>query len=80
MLINSSVCDNILVNKSFLEGKVNTMVKPKSFTDFISEDGSLAEEMTLEEYENKKSAPSNSDAPLKEAYEAYKRVLETLNT
>lgn len=56
------------------------MIKPKRISDFISEDTSLTEEMTLEDYENKKSAPCNSDAPLKEAYEAYKQVLETLNT
>lgn len=56
------------------------MVKPKSYLDFIAEDESLTKKMTLEEYENNEFAPENSDETIEEAYDAYKRVMEKLNT
>ncbi|MCM1046954.1 MAG: hypothetical protein NC433_00820 [Clostridiales bacterium] len=56
------------------------MVKPKSYLDFIAEDKSLTKKMTLEEYENNEFAPENSDETIEEAYDAYKRVMEKLNT
>lgn len=55
------------------------MVKPKSYLDFIAEDESLTKKITLEEYENNKFAPENSDETIEEAYAAYKRVMKKLN-
>lgn len=72
MLIFQSI--NIL-----LEGKINAMVKPKSYLDFIAEDESLTKKITLEEFENNEFAPENSDETVEEAYAAYKRVMEKLN-
>lgn len=55
------------------------MVKPKGLGDFLAEDKSLTEKMTLQELEGGKAC-DRSDVSIEEAYDSYKRVLETLNS
>lgn len=50
----------------------------KGLQDFLTEDESLAEKMTYTDYENKKSAPDNSDRGIREVYETYRTLLEKL--
>lgn len=50
----------------------------KGLQDFLAEDRSLAEEMSYADYQDKKSAPDNSDRGIKEVYETYCALLEKL--
>lgn len=50
----------------------------KGLQDFLAEDESLAEKMTYADYQNKKSAPDNSDRGISEVYETYCTLLEKL--
>lgn len=50
----------------------------KGLQEFLAEDESLAEKMTFADYQNKKSAPGNSDRGIREVYETYRTILEKL--
>ncbi len=50
----------------------------KGLKQFLDEDTSLTEQMTHEDFENKKAAPNNSDKKLEEVYQTYCTVLENL--
>lgn len=53
-------------------------IEIKGLRDFLAEDASLAEEITFADYQNKKSAPDNSDREIREVYENYRALLEKL--
>lgn len=55
------------------------MVKPKGFHDYLKDDESLTKKMTYEEFINSQKTGFD-DSGIEEAYEAYKRVLESENT
>lgn len=55
------------------------MIKPKGLKDFLQEDRSLSTPMTYEEFNNSIQSGFD-DSGIDEAYEAYKRVLESQNS
>lgn len=50
----------------------------KGLQDYLAEDASLMEEITYEEFENKKVAPGNSDKSISEAYQVYQKYCANL--
>ena len=52
--------------------------KIKGLKEFLTEDASLTEKLTYEEFQEKKAAPGNSDDGIYEAYEAYCTALEKM--
>ena len=52
--------------------------KTKGLQDFLTEDASLTEKVTYEEFQNRKAAPNNTDDMIAEAYKAYRDALEKL--
>lgn len=53
-------------------------VKTKGLSDFLSEDKSLTDTFSYEEFCEKKAAPNNSDDILEDVYRAYRTALEKL--
>lgn len=55
------------------------MIKPKGFKDFLAEDPSLTEKITYEEFVRRQQTTTTiKDDGVKDAYNAYLKVLETL--
>ena len=55
------------------------MIKPKGLKEFLAEDKSLTTRMTYEEFTNSVQSGFD-DIGIEEAYETYKRVLESENS
>lgn len=57
------------------------MIKPKRFQDYLNDDPSLTEKITYEEFVRRQQVPSNQkDDSVEEAYNAYLKVLEELES
>lgn len=56
------------------------MIKPKGLQDFLTEDPSLTEKITYEEFVRRQQTTATiKDDGVEEAYNAYRKVLEELN-
>ena len=53
-------------------------MKGKCLNDYLAEDPSLKQKYSYEEFLSKKTAPDNTDIPIKEAYAEYKEVVSVL--
>ena len=58
----------------------DTKVKRKGFRDFLADDSSLKVMVDLDEFENKKIAPGNSDDKVSEVYSNYINIIQQLET
>ena len=56
------------------------MIKSKGLQDFLNEDLSLIEKITYEEFENGQKVINIKDDEIAEAYDVYRKVLESENT
>ena len=53
-------------------------MKGKTLEDFLSDDISLREEISYQDFLEKKSAPNNSDVRIRDAYDGYCSALEKI--
>ena len=51
----------------------------KGLDDFLLEDSSLTEKMSLEEFNKNGSAPDNSDETIEAAYRSYRSFVDKFN-
>lgn len=56
------------------------MNKQKGFQDYLNDDSRLTEKITCEEFMNSQKVTNQKDDRVEDAYYAYIKVLETLET
>lgn len=54
-----------------------TRIKGKSLNDYLKDDPSLMEKYSYKDFLAKKTAPDNTDSPIKEVYAKYKKIVSS---